>query len=149
MYVTSRIPRNEVVALRGTNPNSSKTQFATESYCLNSAMAFANEVSYFFGERKVKTEFSTIKGDVRITEEIAMHGTVTGSITVAQGGHLYFYGTCKGNVIAEMGGEFFLFGKVEGDVQNRGGYIEISGEVQGNLSKSAGHTVLHDKAKVK
>lgn len=103
----------------------------------------------FFWERNVKTEFSTIKGDVRITEEIAMHGTVTGNITVAQGGHLHLYGTCKGNVIAEMGGEFFLYGKVEGDVQNRGGYIEISGEVQGNLSKSAGHTVLHDKAKVK
>ena len=96
----------------------------------------------------MKKEYLTVKGNTRITEEYELHGTITGNTTVSGGGIFKCYGTCKGDVIIEMGGETFLYGTVEGNVQNRGGYLEISGEIKGSLSKAAGHTVVHDGAKL-
>jgi hypothetical protein len=90
----------------------------------------------------MRTERGTIEGDIRLTEEIAISGMVTGNISVLAGGVLHLSGMCVKNVHVLTGGFARLSGMVNGDVINEGGSLEVHGTVHGSVRTVNGQTVV-------
>jgi cytoskeletal protein CcmA (bactofilin family) len=88
----------------------------------------------------MEDEFSDIYGDLVVSEVVTISGTVTGSITVQNGGCLTLYGKCSGNLIVETGTVASMLGIVVGDVVNHGGQVSVSGLVSSSLICREGRT---------
>jgi cytoskeletal protein CcmA (bactofilin family) len=95
-----------------------------------------------------RIEHGTIVGDVRVSDEMILHGTVAGVVIVASGGRLVMHGFIDGNVIMEPGSTLYLHGVVTGDVYNQGGHLQVYGVVQGSLHKQGGITLIDGRAEV-
>ena len=88
----------------------------------------------------MRIEYGSIHGDQVLSEDLALYGLATGSLTIGAGHALYLYGMCNGNVIVEAGASATLLGTVAGDVVNRGTAV-LHGVVQGGVySKGASLT---------
>lgn len=61
-------------------------------------------------------EYGKIEHDVRLTDDLRLHGMVIGNVTVADGGALYLHGTISGDLAIESGGRAVLHGMVAGSV---------------------------------
>jgi hypothetical protein len=95
-------------------------------------------------------EYGYIPGDLLIDAGLALHGTVTGHVTVALGGSLVMLGTCSRDLVVERGGRTYLYGTVCGDVHNRGGRLEVYGTVKGRLHTTCdGETTVDPNAVVR
>jgi hypothetical protein len=94
-------------------------------------------------------EHGKIEGNLEVGDGFILHGMVTGTITVLDGGVLELHGTCGRDLILEEGATAFLRGTVSGDVRNRGGRLEVYGAIYGRLYKVAGETVVDHNAIVK
>ena len=94
-------------------------------------------------------EHGKIEDDVQLDEELTLHGMVTGSITVVEGGLLTLHGTCCRDLIVEEGARAYVHGTVSGNVLNRGGYLEVYGTIAGSLHTENGNTLVDSDAVVK
>ena len=96
----------------------------------------------------MRVEEGECRGDLRVTEELELRGTVLGTITVAGGGNLSLRGACSGEVIVEAGGTASIHGAVAGGAVNRGGDLNVHGAVVGPVRAEKGQTFLATGAKV-
>jgi len=97
----------------------------------------------------VKSEHGKIDGDLRVREEFALHGMITGTVIVEQSGILHLHGTVCQDLILEQGSRVDLHGMVTGNVLNRGGRLRVFGTITGALRHAAGQTLLDPKAVVR
>ncbi len=104
---------------------------------------------FYFTVIEMRIENKKIEGDIKIAEELTVNGTITGSAVVSSGGKLILNGIVKQDVILERGSYVELYGEVEGDVHNHGGELKLYGKVNGSLYKDAGVIVIHPTAVIK
>lgn len=78
-------------------------------------------------------EHGKIEGDLVVDSNLTLHGMVTGSITVVNGGFLALHGMCCHNLVVERGARVELHGTVSGNVLNRGGQLDVHGTVAGHV----------------
>ena len=96
----------------------------------------------------MKTEYGKIEGDIEITSGIELRGMIKGNAIVKKGGVLILYGMVSKNVVIEEGAVVNILGMVSGDVINRGGDLNISGTIVGNLFKESGTTQVAPNAAI-
>lgn len=96
----------------------------------------------------MNTETGRINGDVQVTEDWILHGTVVGTVTVVEGGYLELHGMVIRDLVIEPGGMATLYGTVAGSVYNRGGELEVYGVVNGALQGDTGATFVDPNAVV-
>jgi len=97
----------------------------------------------------MKVIHETIEGDATLREDTAFHGTINGSMTVAERVQAFFHGIVNGQLILNNNSTVYLHGTVNGDVINRGGHLEIFGVVNGRVMREAGESTIHPKAIVR
>lgn len=79
-------------------------------------------------------------GALRVTDALALRGTVHGPITVAAGGRFVLHGICTGALVVEAGGDAEIWGLVKGSVRNLGGALSLHVLVEGDVETTAGVT---------
>lgn len=96
----------------------------------------------------MREEYSKCEGDLLISDEVAIHGIVTGSITVRDFGSLTLHGACVGNLEVEAGAIALIEGIVGGNVFNHGGHITINRLITGSVTCKEGKTDVGKDARV-
>jgi hypothetical protein len=96
----------------------------------------------------MRTIRDRVEGPQRITDDVTLHGMITGDVIVAAGGHLELHGMCSRSLRVESGGAVNLHGTVSGNVTNHGGRLVISGTIVGQLHDLAGETIIRPDAMV-
>lgn len=96
----------------------------------------------------MKVEHGTLEGDIRITEEIKLHGMVEGNVTVADGGWLILHGTVVQDLVLENGARVDLYGTVSGTFYNRRGDLSVYGMIGQELREEAGVTTIDSEAMI-
>lgn len=91
-------------------------------------------------------EHGKVEGSIRIDSDYELHGMITGSATVVDGGRLILNGMACKDLNIEPRGSVLLHGMVIGNVYNRGGHLEIYGMIKGSLHKEGGETIVDDNA---
>jgi hypothetical protein len=94
----------------------------------------------------MREEDGTIEGDLRVTEDLELNGTLTKTATVAAGATLFVNGTVGGDLVLERGSSAVVVGTVSGSVINRGGSLRVSGRVAGKIRRISGTTQLEPGA---
>jgi hypothetical protein len=94
----------------------------------------------------MKIEHRKLEGDVRIVDDLDLHGMITGSATVAPGRQLELHGVVCEDLILEEGSTVNLYGTVSGSVYNRGGQLNVYGVITGPLQRVAGRNVIDPDA---
>lgn len=95
----------------------------------------------------MKVEHGKLEGSIQIDYELALHGMVTGNVTILKNGVLFLHGICCQNLVLEDGARVYLYGTVSSNVLNRAGYLEVYGVVGGNLqTEESGKTLVDGKA---
>jgi cytoskeletal protein CcmA (bactofilin family) len=89
-------------------------------------------------------EHGKIESDVSLDYELTLHGMVTGTIRVVNGGVLVLHGICGQNLLVERGAQAYLHGTVGGNVLNCGGYLEVYGTVGGYVHTTEGGNTFID-----
>lgn len=74
-----------------------------------------------------KTILHTIDGSVVFHDEVDVLGVVTGTLTVARGGHVTLEGMVMGDLVVLEGGRADVNGTVMGFVINDGGAVKMRG----------------------
>ncbi len=97
----------------------------------------------------MRTEHGKIVGDLHLTDDLKLHGMVTGETVVASGGLLLLHGTCCRNVFVETGGQAEIHGAVAGSVCNRGGQVTVYGTVAKDVVTDDGQTRVEETAQVR
>lgn len=90
-----------------------------------------------------------MEGDMKISDELTLNGSVSGTATVTTGGYLILNGMVGQDLVLEKDSKVELFGSVAGNIYNRGGELTIHGIVEGALYKNAGVIVIYPEAKIK
>jgi cytoskeletal protein CcmA (bactofilin family) len=94
------------------------------------------------GEGRAMTEeHGKIDGDLSVEGDFVLHGMVTGTVTVNDGGDLVLNGMVRDLVITP-GGRCVLHGTVANNVVNRGGMLAIFGTINGALDTTDGSTTI-------
>jgi predicted acyltransferase (DUF342 family) len=96
--------------------------------------------------------WGTISGDVTIVDggKMYVRGTIYGNLRVAHGGRVHIYGNVTGRVTVLDGAKVIHSGMIGGDAVNRGGrlYIQASAKVLGKVRTRHGETQVDPKAQV-
>ena len=87
-------------------------------------------------------------GPASVTGEHELQGMVTGDLTVEDGGKLLVTGMCCANLIVQQGARVIVRGMVMKNIHNLGGYVEIYGNVKGNVLRDGGETLIHGSADI-
>ena len=85
----------------------------------------------------MQTRTDKIEGPFRVTEDLTLHGMVTGDTTVASGVFLNLHGLIGGNLRIEPEARVNLHGVVGGSVTNCG-FVEVAGMIVGSLTDADG-----------
>lgn len=88
------------------------------------------------------------EGDLLLSEDLALHGMVTGNLTVHAQAKLLLHGMCCGNLIIAKDGVAEVFGTVVGSIINEGGTVFVAGTVQGFITTTSGTTDVDPNARV-
>jgi cytoskeletal protein CcmA (bactofilin family) len=96
----------------------------------------------------MREESGTIDGDVQITSDLHLTGTIAGTTVVGPGAYLILDGTIDDDLILDLGSQVDLNGTVLGDVYNRGGNLHIAGTVQGSVFREGGYTAIGPDAEI-
>ena len=70
-----------------------------------------------------------IVGQVTVTHDVLLRGTVEGDVWVTGGAALTVYGAVTGSLHVDAGGFAIVRGTVHGAIINKGGRVEIFGTV--------------------
>ncbi|MEN3034840.1 MAG: polymer-forming cytoskeletal protein [Candidatus Methanosuratincola sp.] len=97
----------------------------------------------------MRIENKKIEGDIKIAEELTVNGTITGSAVVSNGGKLILNGIVNQDVILERGSYVEIYGEVEGNIHNHGGELKLYGKLNGSLYKDSGVIVIYHNAVIK
>lgn len=82
-------------------------------------------------------ETGLIEGDVDVTQNFQLDGTITGSVTVNDNVHFHLLGTVINDVLIKKGGSAQINGTVNGNIVNEGGFLRINGVVRGSVQGDA------------
>ena len=77
----------------------------------------------------METIVEQIAGPYTLTQDTAVHGTVSGSVTVPHGLSLLLHGFVTGDLTVERGGMARVHGNVDGTVINHGADVRVYGMV--------------------
>src|SRR5262245_27020803 len=94
----------------------------------------------------MKLEHGKLDGNVRVVDELALYGMVTGDVTVAPNATLHLHGMACRNLTLEPESHVDLHGMVTGNVMNGGGHLRVYGTVNGQLTHHSGVTKIHSNA---
>lgn len=90
-----------------------------------------------------------IDGNLDVIDGLTFHGVVKGDIHVLADGTLNLHGICHGDLYVARGGSVFVVGTVMGNTINRGGWLAVSGSVEGLSITEAGTTLIGPDAHAK
>jgi cytoskeletal protein CcmA (bactofilin family) len=96
----------------------------------------------------MEKESEDVYGDLCVSDVVTVSGTVTGNITVQNGGQLTLYGRCDGNLNVGIGAVASTIGIVGGDVVNHGGQVSIHGLITGSLTCTEGRTEVDSNTRI-
>lgn len=85
------------------------------------------------------------QGPFNVTEDVTLHGMVTGDASVAAGATLRLHGMVTGDLHVREGATAYVFGTVAGRVINQG-QVEVHGIVDGIATDGAGRTTVEPGA---
>ena len=97
----------------------------------------------------MRVENRKMEGDLKVSDELTLNGSVSSTTTVTSGGYLILNGVVGQDLILEKDSKVELFGTVTGNIYNRGGELIIHGIIEGALYKNAGVIVIHPESKIK
>jgi cytoskeletal protein CcmA (bactofilin family) len=97
----------------------------------------------------MRVENRKMEGDMKVSDELTLNGSVSGTTSVTTGGYLILNGMIGQDLVLEKDSKVELFGTVTGNVYNRGGELAIHGIVEGALYKNAGIMVIYPESKIK
>lgn len=96
--------------------------------------------------------WGSISGNVTILDggKVYVRGAIYGHLNVENGGRVHVYGNVQGNLTVESGAKVIISGVVGGDAVNNGGrlYIDAMGRVLGRVRRNGGDTQIDNNAKV-
>jgi cytoskeletal protein CcmA (bactofilin family) len=96
--------------------------------------------------------WGSISGNVTILDggKVYVRGAIYGSLNVENGGRVHIYGNVQGNLTVEEGAKVIVSGVMGGDAINNGGRLYIDGmaKVLGRVRRNGGETQVADDAKV-
>jgi len=95
----------------------------------------------------MRIENRRINGDLKISEELTLNGTVEGSAIVTDKVFV-LNGVISQDLILEKGSKAEVCGAVNGNIYNKGGELRIKGAVNGSIYKDAGLIVIEADAKI-
>lgn len=101
------------------------------------------------GGWNMRVENRKLEGDLKVSDELTLNGSISSTATVTSGGYLIMNGIIGQDLILEKDSKVELFGTVTGNVYNRGGELAIHGTVEGALYKNAGLIMIHPESKIK
>ena len=113
----------------------------------------------------MREERGKLAGDITISDDVTLWGTIAGTVTVKDGGKLYMRGAIFGNLVVQDGGRVHVFGNISGDLRveegskvihsgiigrhviNAGGrlHIERVAKVAGKIKENAGETTYEGR----
>jgi cytoskeletal protein CcmA (bactofilin family) len=96
----------------------------------------------------MREETGTINGDVQLSSDLRLTGTIAGTALVGPGAYLVLDGTIDDDLILDLGSQVDLNGTVLGDVYNRGGNLHIAGTVMGSVYREGGYTAIGPGAEI-
>jgi len=96
----------------------------------------------------MRVEHGKIEGDLSIYEHFTLHGMITGTLTVKDGGQVMLHGMVSRDLILDPGSKVDLHGTVTGNVLNRGGQLRVFGTINGSIREEGGSTVVEPGAVV-
>ncbi len=96
----------------------------------------------------MRIENRRINGDLKISEELTLNGTVEGSAIVTDKGFFVLNGVISQDLILEKGSKAEVCGAVNGNIYNKGGELRIKGAVNGSIYKDAGTIIIEADAKI-
>jgi cytoskeletal protein CcmA (bactofilin family) len=97
----------------------------------------------------MREERGTISGDVRVFEPFTLWGSISGNVTVIQGGKFYVRGSIYGSLTVEYGGRVHIFGNVSGKLTvMRGAKVIHSGVVGGDALNDGGRLYIESMARI-
>jgi cytoskeletal protein CcmA (bactofilin family) len=89
-----------------------------------------------------------VEYDLTISHDVIVYGTVIGNVTVVAGGHFQLDGTVHGRVVLKSDSRAIINGTVVGAVINRGGLLDVTGVVDGQVIEHHGTTHISPEARV-
>ncbi len=97
----------------------------------------------------MKTINDSITGNLIISVDTSIQGTIKGSVSVGSDCNLILNGTIAKDLIIEENSKAELNGVVSGNVINNGGSLRVYGVIFGDLYKNAGEVYIDSKAVIK
>ena len=89
-----------------------------------------------------------LEGPVTLDRHTALHGMVTGDLTVPAGIRLDHHGLVTGNLVIEPTGVAIIHGMVAGTVIDHGGTVQVFGRVGAISDQGERETYVAPEAKV-
>ena len=97
----------------------------------------------------MREERGTIAGDLTVSDDLELWGTVGGNLIVAEGGKCYMRGAVYGDILVEYGGRLHIFGRVVGSLTvNRGAKVIHSGVLGGDATNKGGRLYIENTAQI-
>jgi len=97
----------------------------------------------------MREERGQILGDVTWAEKVEFWGSISGTLTVADGGKVYMRGVIYGDLVVQDGGRVHVYGNVGSDlIVHEGAKVIHGGTVTGNLINQGGRLFVEQVAKV-
>ena len=87
-------------------------------------------------------EGEQLEGDLTLSNDFVLRGTLTGNVTVRQNVLFELHGVVNGFHYVEPGAEVRLFGTVNGDIHNQGN-LHVAGTVHGVITDD-GQRISYD-----
>ena len=117
----------------------------------------------------MREERGTLSGNQIVSEPLDLWGTISGNVTVVDGGKMYVRGAIYGHLKVAHGGRVHIYGNVSGnltvlegakvihsgvlggDAINEGGrmYIDAAARVLGRVRTDSGETKIDSKAQIR
>ena len=96
--------------------------------------------------------WGTISGDVTVVDggKVYIRGAIYGTLRVAHGGRVHIYGNVSGDLVVLEGAKVIHSGVLGGDAINDGGrmFIDAAARVLGKVRTNTGETNVDPKAQI-
>ena len=97
----------------------------------------------------MREERGLLHGNQVISEPVDFLGSVSGDVSVVDGGKMYLRGAIYGNLHVEKGGRVHVFGSISGKITLvRGAKVIISGVVGGDVTNDGGRLAIDQFARI-
>ena len=97
----------------------------------------------------MREERGTIAGDLTVSDELTIWGTVGGNLIIAEGGKCYMRGAVYGDILVEYGGRLHIFGRVAGGLTvKRGAKVIHSGVIGGDAVNEGGRLYIENTSTI-